>query len=319
METILQRLGIRVTRNTQANWMIKCSELLQPIYNVLNDQLLSSGYIHMDETTVQVLKEKGRRPQSKSYMWVAHGGPPGKKVLLYRYDPSRAHHVPQEILEGYKGYLQTDGHKAYYCLEGGGITLVGCFAHARRYFKEAVDTLGKDHEVSSLAKKGLEGIRRLYRIEKQASLLSPSEKFILRNQQARPILEEIKIWLDHSLMQVPPKTHTGKALHYLNSHWKYLMRYLDDGNLAIDNNQVENAIRPFVIGRKNWLFSETPAGAHSSAVFYSLIESAKLHELEPHAYLREVFEKIPAADTVEKVEALLPWNVNTQKIKRQPR
>ncbi len=305
-ETILRRIGVDLPRATLANWMIQAGQLIQPLINLLRDRLLVYDMMQMDETTVQVLKEPNKTAQSKSYLWVQRGGPPAQRIVLYDYDPSRSQSVPQRLLAGFKGYLQTDGYDGYNAaVMAGQLTHVGCFAHARRKFDEAIRAQGNKQRRGK-AHRGLALIQKLYRIEKQARLFTPEERGTYRRQHAQPMLDELRTWLDDTLPQVPPKSATGKALHYLNNEWPKLVRYLDDGRLAIDNNGAENAIRPFVVGRKNWLFSTSVKGVKASANLYSLIETAKANGLEPYAYLRHVFAELPKADTVDAIEALLP-------------
>ena len=310
-EQILQRIGVDIPRATLANWMIRCGQLVQPLINLLRDYLLAYDIIQMDETTVQVLKEPGKSAQSKSYLWLQRGGPPDEPVTLFDYDPTRNQTVPLQLLDGFAGYLQTDGYSGYNgVVAAGELKQLGCMAHVRRNFSDAVKGQGKSKRVGK-AQQGLAWIQKLYRIEKVARTkeMSPEERKLYRQQHAAPILEKMRTWLDASLPNVPPGTLTGKALNYLNNEWPKLVRYLEDGRLEIDNNLAENAIRPFVIGRKNWLFSDSVKGVKASANLYSLIETAKANKLEPYQYLREVFTRLPQADTVEDIEILLPWSL----------
>ena len=314
-ETILQRIGVDIPRATLANWMIRAGSLVQPVINLLRDRLLGYDIVQMDESTVQVLKEPGKTAQSKSYLWLQRGGPPEQPVILFDYDPSRSQAVPKRLLAGYKGYLQTDGYDGYNAVVAmNGLTHVGCMAHARRKFSEAVKAQGKNKQ-SGKAHRGLVLIQKLYRIEKQARTLNPEARHEHRQRHARPLLDELRSWLDEALPQVPPTSVIGKALNYLHNEWPKLIRYLDDGRLEIDNNLAENAIRPFVIGRKNWLFSDSVKGVKASANLYSLIETAKANGLEPYAYLRHLFTELPKATTVEAIEALLPGTINKDHIK----
>jgi hypothetical protein len=268
----------------------------------------------MDETPVQVLKEPGKAAQSKSYLWLQRGGPPDKAVILFDYDPTRGSAVPQRLLDGFKGYLQTDGYDGYNAaVLTGKLTHVGCWAHARRKFSEAVKAQGKNKKRGK-AHRGLALIQKLYRVEKAVRQTTPAERLAYRQQHAQPVLAELRDWLEQSLPQVPPKSATGKALNYLHNEWDKLIRYLDDGRLEMDNNLAENGIRPFVIGRKNWLFSDSVNGVKASANLYSLIETAKANDLEPYAYLRHVFTELPRAQTVENIEALLPGNIDKDQI-----
>ena len=314
-EAILQRIGVGLPRATLANWMIQAGTLIQPVINLLRDRLLAYDILQMDETPVQVLKEPGKTAQSKSYLWLQRGGPPDQPVVLYDYDPGRGAEVPKRLLAGFTGYLQTDGYDGYNAVVAvNGLVHVGCMAHARRKFDEAVKAQGKKQSASN-AHRGLALIRKLYRVEKQARKLTPEDRHAHRQRHARPILDELRSWLDESLSQVPPTSATGKALNYLHNEWDKLIRYLDDGRLEIDNNGAENAIRPFVLGRKNWLFSASVKGVQASANLYSLIETAKANGLEPYAYLRHVFTELPKAETVEAIEALLPGNLSKDQIR----
>jgi len=313
-ETILRRIGVDIPRATLANWMIRAGTLIQPLINLMRDRLLDYDIVQMDETPVQVLNEVGKRAQSKSYIWVQRGGPPAQPVVLYDYDPGRGAGVPKRLLEGFKGYLQTDGYDGYNAVVAvNGLTHLGCMAHARRRFNDAVKAQGRNRKRGK-AHRGLSLIRKLYRVEGQARKLTPDERYAHRQKQARPVLDEMRAWLDEALPLVSPSSTTGKALSYLHNEWKQLTRYLDDGRLEIDNNGAENAIRPFVLGRKNWLFSASVKGVKASANLYSLIETAKANGQEPYVYLRRVFTELPQAETVEAIEALLPGNFDKDQI-----
>ncbi|MFM7386058.1 MAG: IS66 family transposase [Betaproteobacteria bacterium] len=313
VEGILARAKIHVSRTTQASWMIKSGDLVLPLINLLGETQLAYDVLQMDETSVQVLKENGRPATTKSFMWVRRGGPPGQRIILFDYAATRAGSVPMRILEEYKGYLQSDGYAAYDKPgRRDGVAHVGCLDHARRKFVEAV----KAQHAAAGAERGLAPeallvIRRIYAIEKLAreAQMSASLRHKLRHEKARPIWDELRAWLDRSLGAAPPSSYAGKAINYLAAEWPRLIRYLDDGRLEVSNVLCENAIRPFVVGRKAWLFSDTPAGATASARLYSIVETAKANGLEPYAYLKLVFEKLPQAVTLADVEALLPWNV----------
>lgn len=314
-ERIFDRIGIELSRTNLANWVIRAGQLVQPLINLMRDVLLAYDYVQMDESTVQVLKEPGKAPRSKSYIWVRRGGPPDTPLILYDYDPSRSQTVPLRLLEGYAGYLQTDGYAGYDAVvaQQPGIIQLGCFTHARRKFDEAIKGQSKKRK-STIAWRGLKFIQKLYEIERAYQDAKPKVRYRARQDQVQPILNEMRKWLDEALPQVPPETLTGKALTYLNNQWPQLIRYLDDGRLRIDNNLVENAIRPFVVGRKNFLFCDTVRGANASANLYSLIETAKANGIEPYQYLRLLFTELPKAQTVEDVEALLPYDTDPNDI-----
>lgn len=312
-EGILARSLISVSRTAMACWMIKLGELVTPLVNLMSEAQLAYDILQMDETSVQVLKEDGRSAQAKSYMWVRRGGPPGQRIILFDYAPSRAGAIPMRILEDYKGYLQSDAYAAYDKPgRRDGVKHVGCLDHARRKFVEAVKA---QHAIAGaergLAPEALLIIRKIYAIEKLArdASMTPEERYRLRDENARPLWDELRAWIGKNRNATPPQSLTGKAISYLSDEWPRLVGHLDDGRLEVSNVLCENAIRPFVVGRKAWLFSDTPAGAHASAKLYSIVETAKAAGREPYAYLRHIFEKLPLAITLNDIEALLPWNV----------
>lgn len=306
--TILGRFGIEMNRTTLANWMIKCGELVQPLINRFEEQLLNQPYIHMDETPVQVLNESGKTAESKSYMWVRSAGPPDQRLILFDYDPSRGGAVPRKLLADYQGALMVDGYEGYesVCREQA-LTRLGCWVHARRKFVEVSKASKKKNSQAAYA---IKLIAKLYAIEKKHKASSSDERYRVRHEQAKPIIDKLKLWLDQTRPKVPPKTTLGKALHYLDHQWPRLIGYLEDGRYPIDNNPVENAIRPFAIGRKNWLFSASVKGAKASANLYSLIETAKANGLEPYAYLKRVFSELPNTTSFDDVDRLLPNKVD---------
>ena len=314
LDGILARSNIDLSRSTMAAWMIRIGQLVTPIINLLDETQLAYDVLQMDETTVQVLKEPGRTAEAKSYMWVRRGGEPDKPIILFDYAATRAASVPMRVLADYQGYLQSDGYAGYNALgKREGMIHVGCLAHARRKFHDAVKaqhTVGASGE-KGLAPEALAMIRRIYGIEKAArdAKLTPEQRHKLRDEKARPIWTELRTWLDTNLGAAPPGSLTGKALNYLAGEWPLLIRVLDDGRLEVDNNRCENAIRPFVMGRKAWLFSDTPRGAEASARLYGLIETAKANDLVPYDYLKNLFAELPKATTLADIEALLPWNV----------
>jgi transposase len=303
---MFKRIGVELDRTSLANWMIKCGQLIQPLFNRLQDHLLEQTLIHMDETTLQVLHEPGKKAQSKSYMWCMAADVKGASVVLYHYSDSRSQATPNTLLSGYRGGLMVDGYNGYQpACDTENITRLGCWAHARRKFVDAQKA--QTTKKAGKADYALAGIQKLYRIEKEAKAFTPEERYQLRQEKAKPIIEKLRQWLEKSLTQVPPKTLIGKALTYLLNQWRHLVRYLENGLYPIDNNRAENTIRPFVVGRKNWLFANSQAGANASANLYSLIETAKAQNLEPYSYLKDVFTRLPNALTVEDIDALLPW------------
>jgi len=309
-EYVLGRAGVCVPRQTLARWVIACARALQPLVNLLRDSLLGHDLIHMDETPVQVLKEPHRAASTQSYMWVQRGGPPGQPVILFDYDPRRAGSVPVRLLEGWQGYLMSDGYAGYGAIGAQpGVIPLACWTHARRYFVDAAKVQGNaPRGTQGRAQQAIACIAQLYAIEKQYRQASVAERAAARQTHSRVVLEQLRTWLDQALPTTPPQSALGKALSYLHEYWPRLIRYIERGDLPIDNNPAENAIRPFVVGRKAWLFSDTPAGAHASAAIYSLIETAKANGQEPYTWLRHALQHLPNATTLEHYEALMPWH-----------
>jgi len=312
IERQLKRLGCPIPRATLANWMIHCGQMVQPLINLMTERLLSGDIIAMDESRFQVLYEQGKSAQSRSYIWVQRGGPPDAPIIVYHYDPSRGEDVPIRLLDGFAGYLQTDAYGGYGAVcRKNKLVSVGCMAHARRKFDEALKAQGvvdKHQQKSTLAATAIKKIQALYRIERETQLLSDEQRQSVRQSRSVPLLKELRDWLDEHLNLVPPKSALGKAMQYLDKQWDKLTVYTTDGRLRIDNNLVENAIRPFVLGRKSWLFAASVDGANASANLYSLVETAKANGLEPYAYLTKVLNELPSAQTVEDIERLLPFN-----------
>ena len=320
-EKIFARLGVDLSRQTMAGWMIRVATRLKILWELLVEGLRAGPLIGLDETTVLVMKEPGRKNTTKSYMWVARGGDPSRPVVLFLYDPSRSAEVVKPLLEGYAGYVQTDGWKSYKDVLGkmAGIVLVNCWAHARAKFVDVLKARKqkKGGIKSGVADKALSYIRALYRIESHAEEhgLTPDEIKELRREQSKPILDEFFEWLEECRPKVNPGGLLGKAIQYALNHRDALTVFLEDGRIRLDNNLVENLIRPFVVGRKNWLFSGSPAGAHASALLFTLIENAKANGLEPYAYLRYLLEKFPYAETREDFRALLPQYIDPEVLK----
>jgi transposase len=307
-EKLFSRIGIDLLRATMCRWAIKVHEKCKPLLELMQQHLLSGPLVGIDETTVQVLGEIGKENTTKSYMWVARGGPPGKTVLWFHYDPGRSSQVAKEILKDYRGAVQTDGYSGYNFLEiRNEGSHAGCWAHVRRKFYE-VTRVSKKTISANMA---IDKIQKLYLVEKEFrdNKLSPEEIKQLRQEKSKPLVEDFFSWLEKKTLDINPQSKMGKAVAYTLKLKKKLLEYLDDGNIFIDNNLVENAIRPFVIGRKNWLFSGSPNGAHASAGIYSLIETAKAADLDPYWCLRYIFEMIPVT-TGKDFEKLLPYNIS---------
>jgi len=323
LEGILKREGHAVSRSVMANWMIRLEDVLRPLINLMREEQNGYRYLQADETRIQVLKEDGKTAQSQKWMWVTRGGPPDKPSVLFAYDPSRAGEVAERLLDGFTGTLQIDGYSGYaaVCAQQG-IRRIGCWDHARRKFVEASRAgspgkgQGKTKGKVAKADVALGHIRRLYRIETEIADRSPAEKYRARQALSVPKLNEFKAWLKKNQSRVLTGSLTRKAIDYAINQWDFLTGYCDDGHLHISNVLAENAIRPFAVGRKAWLFADTTRGAHASATMYSLIETAKANDLEPRTYLLHVLERIGAADTVDKLEALLPWHVELPRFEK---
>jgi transposase len=290
-----------------ANWLIKLgTEHVVPLINLINEQLLAAPLVHCDETSLQVLKSD-KAPTADHWMWVRAAGPPGRRLVLFDYDPSRGGTVPLRLLHGFKGLLLTDGYEPYNAVAATlGIVHAGCWAHARRYFDEA-RRAHPEPKGSDRARLALDFIGRLYQIERSIKDVSVEARLQARAAHSAPIIAQLHAWLAALAPTVLPQSLLGKAVHYTLGQWPKLVRFLEHAELPLDNNRLENAIRPFVIGRKGWLFADSQAGARASANLYSLVETAKANGLEPHGYLTQLFTALPHASTVEHFEALLPF------------
>lgn len=313
-EKLFERIGIDISRSSMCNWAIKVAEKCEPLLELLNKDIRSGPLISIDETTVQVMKEPGRLNKTKSYMWIFRGGNPDRPLLAYQYHPTRSGDVASEYLDEYKGYVQTDGYAGYDFIDKHpDMHHVGCWAHARRKFVDVIKASGKNKSAKSRkgnAEKAIEYIGNLYAIEKEAKERTFEDVYKLRQEKAKPALDEYHSWLNTIYPHVSPNGLLGKAINYTLKQWNRLIRYIDDGYLRPDNNLAENAIRPFVVGRKNWLFSGNPKGARASAAMYSLIESAKANGYEPYRYLRFLFEKLPFASCEDDYKSLLPNHID---------
>ena len=303
--------GLKLSRQTMANWILNASDTwLRPVYDVLHRNLCRKEVLHGDETVLQVLKEAGKAATSKSYMWLYRtSGCAENPIVLYEYQPNRKAENAENFLKGFSGWLHADGYQGYHKLPDN-IRVVGCWAHARRKFDEALYSLPEDKRKGSSAATGLCYCTNLFRLEEAFEDLTPEERTNKRLELAKPVLDALSAWANSLIAKTPPKSALGKALHYLLEQWPYLIRYLEDGRLELSNNRAERSIKPFVMGRKNWLFANTTAGAQSSAVIYSLIETAKENRLDPYRYLLWVLREAPALSQNDDAwaEKLLPAN-----------
>jgi len=295
-----ERNGIKLPYSTLADWVSATCMLIAPLYEALKAEVLQSNYLHADETPIKVLDKDKKGETHRGYYWVYHNSI--QKLVLFDYREGRSREGPSEILKNFTGYLQTDGYNAYDIFDGQNqIRHIHCMAHARRMFNDALDN------DKSRAGYAMEQIQHLYAIERRCGQegLSYAQIKQARQQEAVPVLTALGKWMKEQYMQVLPKSAIGKALAYSIERWDKLCRYTEDGMLNIDNNPVENSIRPVAIGRKNYLFAGSHEAAKRSAMLYSLIGTCKLHAIEPFAWLKNVLEKIPA-HPINRVKELLP-------------
>lgn len=308
-EKRFERIGARISRQDMANWQNIAYNFLFPLKELMKSHLFAGDVINRDETTAQVLGEEGKANTSKSYMWLARGGPPGRPVVYYEYHRSRGSDYVKDFLTDFKGYLQTDGYVGYETAlkDRTDIIRVGCMAPLRRRFFEAA----KSSKKAGAAQAAVAKIQKFYRIEKDLRAEDLSEKEFVETRKAliEPVADDFKSWLDQKALTQRPSGNLGKAIGYALSQWNNVMGSLEHPNLTPDNNAAENAIRPFVLGRKNWLFSGSPEGARSSCFMFSLIETTRQNGLNPYGYLNYVFSKAPEVKKTGAWEELLPWNI----------
>jgi transposase len=309
-ESLFRQYGLALSRKTMSQWILRCADKVEPLITLLKETLLAQDVLFADETTLTVLDDE----RKKSYIWLYGCGPdrdgnaqaPG--IVLFDYqEGSRGHHCPQAYLSNYTGYLHVDGYKAYEKTEA---KLVGCWAHARRKFIEAEQSQPKGKQgKGGKIQWAVSWFQKLYRVEQALKDKTREERYATRQSNTQSLLNEFKAWLDKSVTQVPPKSKLGEAISYSLNQWSKLVRVIDDGRLSMDNNRAERSVRPFTVGRNNWLFSKTHNGARASAVLYSLIETAKANDCEPYEYLEYVLREIPKLKSEDDHGHLLPWNM----------
>jgi transposase len=303
MEEIFERHSIDLSRTTMARWVVAVAEACQPIWNVLSEKWRESFYVAVDETHLQVLKENGRKAEDKSWMIVRSTPYGPKKIVLFDYSISRGSETMMELISGIKGYLQTDGLNVYDKVgKEDGIVQLGCNMHGRRRFEKA-KTEGAPSG-KSLGEVGLQFYKELYDLEEEIRQKTPEERYQIRNTRSRPIFEKMKAWVEETKPKVPIKSRIGEAFHYFLNEYDALIGYLQDGRLEMDNGFTERAIRKFAIGRNNWIFSDTEAGAHASSLLYSLVVTAKVNGVNPYAALVKIFTELPKATCIEDYERL---------------
>ncbi|MFC5468476.1 IS66 family transposase [Cohnella suwonensis] len=305
------RLGLTLSRQTLANWMMYgANQWLSLLADRMREHLLKQDILHADETTLQVLREPGKSAETQSYLWLYRTGRMGPPIVLFDYRPTRGGENPRDFLKGFSGYLHVDGYPGYHKVAG--VTLVGCWAHARRKFDEAMKSLPASHDkTKTTAQQGLDFCNQLFAVERELKESSPEERYAIRQERSRPIVDAYSSWLKQQRSRTLPKSLLGQAITYSINQWDKLTAFLADGRLEIDNNRSERSIKPFVIGRKNWLFANTPRGAKASSTIYSVIETAKENGLNPFKYLQYLFEQMPQLSDPkdpEELDRLLPWS-----------
>jgi len=319
LEQALARANVSISRGALGNWVIRSVDLhLQRVYEALKQKLRSQPLVHGDETWIQVLKEDGRPAQAKSFMWVYRSGQDSDQpIVLFEYQPGRGQEHPQAFLRDYRGLLMSDGYDAWRTLDGA--THLGCMAHARRKFTDALKARQKPGGPPLQALKFFEALYEVERLARQ----TPNEgetrtdyTLRLRQQHSLPVLATFKTWLDELAPKVLPGSFTGKAIAYAQNQWDYLIRYTRNGLAPIDNNILERDIRPFVTGRKSWLFSDTVAGAKASAVIYSLVLTCRACGVEPYAWLRHVLAELPLRPPDANIADLMPFNFGERALRQ---
>jgi transposase len=298
----LKREGVVLAQSTIGGWHVGGCKLILPMYQLLKSEILKSDYLMADETPIPVLTEDKPGATHKGYIWVYYD--PLRRMVLFDYRKSRSREGPTEILKDFHGKLQTDGYEAYTIFEKiKDIILLACMAHARRKFKDALDN------DSIRAGQMLKLMQGLYNIERTAreTNMSHEERYTLRQEESLPILKDMENWMKENIMQVLPKSAIGKAIAYTLKLWPRLIRYADDGRCEIDNNLIENAIRPIALGRKNYLFAGSHEGAERAAMMYSFMACCKMNQVEPFAWLRDTLTRLP--DTkISDIGRFLPNN-----------
>jgi len=308
--------GVVISRQTMANWLAYCAQnYLMAIYLLLIDHLLEEDLGHADETTVQVLHEPGREAKTKSFEWLYRTSRYSKRqIVIFEYQETRNQDHPREFLKNFKGYLHTDGYQAYHGLPPD-IIVVGCWSHCRRYWEKLYESIPKDKRDGSNAERGLVYCNLLFAFEDEFRDLEPEERYERRLKYSKPVSDDFFEWADS--LSALPESLLGKAIHYSMSQRPYLENIYLDGRLELSNNRAERALRNFVQGRKQWLFSCTPNGAESSSIYYSIIETAKENHLNPFQYIKYLLERLPSSNT-GNLESLLPWSDSLPDICRVP-
>lgn len=311
-EQFYNQNNINLSRQDMANYMFKASELLKPFYEHLKRVMLSNDIIHSDETSLQVIHKDGKITTGKSYMWIYTTGRSDPLIYLYEYCKTRSGDYPYRFLSDFKGYLLSDGYQGYNKIvnSNSNITQVCCFAHARRRFTDFIKiTNNKNSTIYKIANEGLSFIDRLFHFEHiyDESKYDYNQIYEARLRDQRPILEDFHKWLNEYNLKITPKSKLGEAIRYTLDYWNELCNYLKDGRLELTNNRAERAVKPFVTGRKNWLFANTEKGANTSAILYSIVQTALYNNMNVYHYIDYLLSVI--SDTnINQLNDLLPWS-----------
>lgn len=315
LEQDFRSVGAEVSRQDMANWTIGAHERwLSLVHARMREALLGCRYLNADETEVQVLREPGREAKQKSYMWLFRTGPREVPICVFEYRPTRSGAVPREFLRGWSGYLTTDGYDPYFGMGLEDVTNTACLVHVRRKFSEIVRVAGGDaacEGADSIALEARRRIDRIFRVDSRFDKMDDERRREARERKLRPLMESFREWASSAIEEAVPGLALHKALAYALRYWPYVMNVLEDGRLGLDNNIAERAIKPFVIGRKNWLFSDTPKGAEASAAIYSIVVTAKLNGLNQRAYLEWVLSEMPNDERLRepgRIDRYLPWS-----------
>lgn len=332
IEQDYKRKGIPVTRNNMCNWTIRIAiDWLEPLFDRLRELLLQRDVIHCDETEVEVLSEPHRPSTCNSYVWVTASAKcdSDAPIALYFYTETRASYQAREILKGYKGFIHCDGYAGYDALTKDGkngpameVTLIACLVHIRRKFKEALRAVEdqQDYRYTS-AQKGLELIGNIFDTDALFDNLSPEDRYEQRLVRLKPKLDDFFEWAESEQKKVLPKCQYGTAINYAIKQKDKVFNVLLDGRLELDNNLAERTVKPFVIGRKNWLFSNTPAGATASCIVYSLAQTAMINGLKPYEYFKYILEQLPEMESLcdlDELDKLLPWSESIPEYCKSP-
>lgn len=310
-EKEFERYDVAISRQTMSNWVLKCAEdHFSLIYNHMRETLLKKEILHADETFVQVVREPGRDAKQKSYMWMYCTGIHDTPIVYFEYHQSRAFESAEEFLKGYKGFLHSDGYEVYHKLNSD-ITVVGCLAHLRRRFTNCIQSLSEEEKKTTASYEGLQFCDTLFDIDEKLKNYSIEERYKKRLTLLKPVMDAFLAWLKEMKRNAVPKTHFYDAVNYGLNQWPYFENVLLDGRCELSNNLAERSLRPFTIGRKNWVTMETPRGATASAIIYSVVTTARNNNLKPYNYLVYILKQMPNTDFInhpELIEKFVPWS-----------